>query len=61
MGVNMKNISLSELLKHPEYKESKAVLPIIVGTDTNNKLFIQDLCKMPHWNWQNNVFESCDS
>lgn len=48
MGVNMKNISLSELLKHPEYKESKAVLPIIVGTDTNNKLFIQDLCKMPH-------------
>ena len=38
----MKNISLSELLKHP------AVLPIIVGTDANNKLFIQDLCKMPH-------------
>lgn len=48
MGVNMQNISLSELLKHPEYKESKAVLPIIIGTDTNGKPFIQDLHKIPH-------------
>lgn len=44
----MQNISLSELLKKQEYMQSKAVLPIIVGTDANNKLFIQDLCKMPH-------------
>ncbi len=35
----MKNISLSELLKHPEYKQSTAVLPIIIGTDTNDKPF----------------------
>ena len=46
-GVNMQNISLSELLNSPEYKTSKAVLPIILG-NTNNKLSIQDLCKMPH-------------
>lgn len=44
----MKNTPLSELLQSQEYKKSKATLPIIVGTDTNNKLFIQDLCKMPH-------------
>ena len=48
MGVNMQNISLSELLNCPQYNTSKAVLPIIVGTDTNNKPFIQDLHKMPH-------------
>ena len=44
----MQNISLSELLNCPQYNTSKAVLPIIVGTDTNNKPFIQDLHKMPH-------------
>ena len=48
MGVNMQNISLSELLNCPKYNTSKAVLPIIVGTDANNKPFVQDLCKMPH-------------
>lgn len=48
MGVNMQNISLSELLNCPKYNTSKAVLPIIVGTDTNNKPFIQDLYKTPH-------------
>ncbi len=48
MEVNMQNISLSKLLNCSEYKTSTVVLPIIVGTDTNDKPFIQDLCKMPH-------------
>ena len=48
MGVNMQNISLSKSLNCPEYKQSKAMIPIIVGTDINDKPFIQDLCKMPH-------------
>ena len=44
----MKNTPLSELLQSQEYKKSKATLPIILGTDINDKPFIQDLHKMPH-------------
>lgn len=44
----MKNTPLSKLLQSQEYKKSKATLPIILGTDINNKPFIQDLHKMPH-------------
>lgn len=48
MEMNMKNTPLSELLQSQEYKKSKATLPIILGTDINDKPFIQDLHKMPH-------------
>lgn len=44
----MKNTLLSELLQNKEYKKFKATLPIILGTDINDKPFIQDLHKMPH-------------
>lgn len=48
MEMDMKNTPLSELLQSQEYKKSKATLPIILGTDINDKTFIQDLHKMPH-------------
>lgn len=41
-------ICLREVLETPEFKESKAVLPIALGISTENEPVIADLSKMPH-------------
>ena len=39
---------LEKLLKSKEFKDTKAVLPMIMGVDTFGDIMINDLRKMPH-------------
>lgn len=53
MGVELPNkqretIFIRDLLESNEYKNSKAQLPIIVGSDIAGEAVIADLAKMPH-------------
>lgn len=41
-------VCLREVFESPEFKDSKAVLPIALGISTGNEPVIADLSKMPH-------------
>lgn len=45
---NKQIVSLKEVLDNPKYKNAKMELPIAIGKDISNKVFIADLAKMPH-------------
>lgn len=42
------NIKFNDLIKTPEYKNTTAALPIILGVTKNGKIKIDDLQKIPH-------------
>lgn len=41
-------VSLKEVLESPKFQNAKMELPIAIGKDISNKVFIADLAKMPH-------------
>lgn len=41
-------VSMRSVLTSKKYQQSKAALPIALGTTISNEVFIQDLAKMPH-------------
>jgi S-DNA-T family DNA segregation ATPase FtsK/SpoIIIE len=41
-------VSLKEVLESPKFQSAKMELPIAIGKDISNKVFIADLAKMPH-------------
>jgi len=45
---NKQIVSLKEVLEDPKYGKAKMELPIAIGKDISNKVFIADLAKMPH-------------
>ncbi len=45
---NKQIVSLREVLEDPKYDRAKMELPIAIGKDISNKVFIADLAKMPH-------------
>jgi len=45
---NKQIVSLKEVLDNPKYEKAKMELPIAIGKDISNKVFIADLAKMPH-------------
>ena len=45
---NKQIVSLKEVLDSSKYKNAKMELPIAIGKDISNKVFIADLAKMPH-------------
>lgn len=45
---NRENISLAHLMSRPEFKNSDAILPIVIGVDTLGHPIISDLSDMPH-------------
>ncbi len=41
-------VSIRDILSSKAYQESKADLPMALGSTIDNQVFIEDLCKMPH-------------
>ena len=41
-------VSMFSILNSREFKETKAILPMALGATIENKVFIEDLAKMPH-------------
>lgn len=41
-------VSMLELLKTPQFTETKMQLPVALGANISNEIFITDLAKMPH-------------
>lgn len=41
-------VSMFSILNSREFKESKAILPMALGATIENKVFVEDLAKMPH-------------
>jgi DNA segregation ATPase FtsK/SpoIIIE, S-DNA-T family len=41
-------IGIREVLEHPNFANSKAALPIVVGKDINGDYIVGDMAKMPH-------------
>lgn len=53
IGIELPNekretVFLNEILKHKDFKESKAKLPIALGKDINGGMVVVDIAKMPH-------------
>jgi S-DNA-T family DNA segregation ATPase FtsK/SpoIIIE len=45
---NKQIVSLKEVLQHKKYSQAKMELPIALGKDISNEVFVADLAKMPH-------------
>ena len=43
-----KNILFTDLIETPVYKQTSAILPMILGVDTAGETVVKDLIKMPH-------------
>lgn len=41
-------VSIRNILSSKAYQESKAELPMAMGSTIDNRVFVEDLCKMPH-------------
>lgn len=53
MGIEVPNekreiIGIREVLEHPNFTQSKAALPIVIGKDINGEYIVGDMAKMPH-------------